>query len=69
MSLGSIAVIGGGINGLCIATELENKGWKTKLYERGNCLDQTSRASTKLLHGGLRYIDQGHFLLVAESLY
>lgn len=68
MSLGSVAVVGGGINGLCIAWELARCGWDVSLYERGQCLQQTSSASTKLLHGGLRYVEQGHLALVAESL-
>jgi glycerol-3-phosphate dehydrogenase len=68
MSLGSIAVIGGGINGLCIALELARRGWKVDLFERARCLAQTSSASTKLLHGGLRYLEQGHLALVAECL-
>jgi len=68
MSLGSVAVVGGGINGICIAWELAKRGWEVELFERGQCLRQTSSASTKLLHGGLRYIEQGHFGLVAESL-
>lgn len=68
MTLGHVGVIGGGINGLCIAWELAKRGWTVDLFERGRCLAQTSSASTKLLHGGLRYLEQGHLALVAESL-
>lgn len=68
MALGTVAVVGGGINGLCIAWELASRGWEVSLFERERCLQQTSSASTKLLHGGLRYIEQGHLSLVAESL-
>jgi glycerol-3-phosphate dehydrogenase len=68
MALGRVGVIGGGINGLCIAWELAQWGWAVELFERGSCLAQTSSASTKLLHGGLRYLEQGHLALVAETL-
>jgi glycerol-3-phosphate dehydrogenase len=67
-ALGKVAVIGGGINGLCMAWELSKRGWAVELFERGRCLSQTSSSSTKLLHGGLRYLEQGHLALVAESL-
>jgi len=68
MALGRVGVIGGGINGLCVSWELAQRGWCVELFERGSCLAQTSSASTKLLHGGLRYLEQGHLPLVAESL-
>jgi len=68
LALGQVAVVGGGINGLCIAWQLAKSGWAVELFERGRCLTQTSSASTKLLHGGLRYLEQGHLALVAESL-
>ena len=69
MALGKVAVVGGGINGLCIAWQLAVRGWQVELFERGRCLQQTSSASTKLLHGGLRYLEHGHLTLVAESLH
>ena len=62
------AVIGGGINGLCIAWELARNGLETILFERKYCLSATSSASTKLLHGGLRYLEQGNFGLVFDAL-
>jgi len=68
LDLGRVAVVGGGINGLCIAWELARRGWVVSLFEQNRCLAQTSNASTKLLHGGLRYLEQGHLALVAESL-
>ena len=68
MALGHVAIVGGGINGLCIAWELARCGWDVEVFERQRCLGQTSSASTKLLHGGLRYLEQGHLSLVAESL-
>ncbi len=53
---------------MCIAWELARRGWQVELFERNRCLGQTSSTSTKLLHGGLRYLEQGHLALVAESL-
>jgi glycerol-3-phosphate dehydrogenase len=67
MALGRVGVIGAGINGLCIAWQLALRGWHVTVFERGRCLAQTSSSSTKLLHGGLRYLEQGHVHLVAES--
>lgn len=64
-----IAVIGGGINGLCTAWQLAQEGHKVSLFERDELMHGTSRASSKLLHGGLRYLEQGHLRLVRESLH
>lgn len=64
----NIAVIGGGINGLCIAWFLIEQGGSVVLYEKGKLLSGTSSASTKLLHGGLRYLEQGAIKLVKEAL-
>ncbi len=63
-----VAVIGGGINGLCVAWQLAIDGHSVNLYEKGTLMAETSSASTKLLHGGLRYLQQGSFGLVKEAL-
>jgi glycerol-3-phosphate dehydrogenase len=63
-----IAVIGGGINGCGVAWELARKGYDVTLFERGLCGGQTSSATTKMIHGGLRYLEGLHVALVRESL-
>jgi glycerol-3-phosphate dehydrogenase len=63
-----VAIIGGGINGLCCAWLLAQQGHQITLYERNQLASATSRASSKLLHGGLRYLEQGQLRLVRESL-
>lgn len=63
-----IAVIGGGINGIASAWQLALAGHQVSLFERGQLLGATSAASSKLLHGGLRYLEQGEFRLVREAL-
>ena len=63
-----IAVIGGGINGAGSAWELVRRGYDVTLYERGRCGDQTSSKTTKMIHGGLRYLERLHVGLVRESL-
>jgi glycerol-3-phosphate dehydrogenase len=63
-----ICVVGGGINGLCCAWVLAQKGHDVHLIERGKLGRETSQASSKLLHGGLRYLEQGNLRLVRESL-
>lgn len=64
----NIAVVGGGINGVMSAWALLKNGHTVTLFERNKLMDETSSASTKLLHGGLRYLEQGAFGLVRESL-
>lgn len=68
MAGNNIAVIGGGINGCGIAWELARRGYEVVLYEKGTCGAQTSSATTKMIHGGLRYLERMHIGLVRESL-
>lgn len=63
-----IAVIGGGINGIMTSWALVEAGHYVDLYEKNKLMMATSSASTKLLHGGLRYLEQGQFRLVYEAL-
>lgn len=63
-----LAIIGGGINGLCIAWQLLQQGHQVELFERDGLMQATSSASSKLLHGGIRYLEQGHLGLVRLSL-
>lgn len=63
-----IAVVGGGINGSGVTWELARKGYDVTLFERNVCGGQTSSATTKLIHGGLRYLEGLHVALVRESL-
>jgi glycerol-3-phosphate dehydrogenase len=63
-----VLVVGGGINGCGIARDLAGRGWKVVLTERDDLAAHTSSASTKLIHGGLRYLEQGAFALVRKSL-
>ena len=52
-----IAVIGGGINGCGVARDAAGRGFKTLLVEADDLASATSSASTKLIHGGLRYLE------------
>src|SRR6202166_611550 len=63
-----LAVIGGGINGAAIARDAAMRGLRVALVDRGDFADATSSHSSKLIHGGLRYLAQGHLRLVRESL-
>lgn len=64
-----IGVVGGGINGLCTAWALLQEGHEVTLFEGDGLMGETSSASTKLLHGGLRYLEHGRVRLVYESLH
>ena len=63
-----LAVIGGGINGCGIARDAAGRGAKVLLLEAGDLAQGTSSASSKLIHGGLRYLEHYEFSLVRESL-
>jgi glycerol-3-phosphate dehydrogenase len=63
-----LAIIGGGINGAGIARDAAGRGLKVLLVEQNDLASGTSSASTKLIHGGLRYLAQGGFRLVREAL-
>src|SRR5687768_2011839 len=63
-----LLVIGGGINGAGIARDAAGRGLSVMLVEQGDLASATSSASSKLIHGGLRYLEQFEFKLVAESL-
>jgi glycerol-3-phosphate dehydrogenase len=63
-----LLVIGGGINGVGIARDAAGRGLSTLLVERADLAGATSSSSSKLIHGGLRYLEQFEFRLVAEAL-
>ncbi|QBZ83717.1 Aerobic glycerol-3-phosphate dehydrogenase [Hydrogenovibrio crunogenus] len=64
----NIAIVGGGINGIMTAWELLKQGHSVTLFEKDEVMKQTSSASSKLLHGGLRYLENYEFRLVKEAL-
>jgi glycerol-3-phosphate dehydrogenase len=68
MKLYDLAVIGGGINGVSVARDAAGRGLSVLLAEQGDLASATSSASTKLIHGGLRYLEHFQFRLVRESL-
>jgi len=63
-----VLVIGGGINGVGIARDAAGRGLSTLLVERADLASATSSSSSKLIHGGLRYLEHYEFRLVAEAL-
>lgn len=64
-----IIVIGGGATGLGVALDGASRGYKTLLLEQSDFAKGTSSRSTKLVHGGVRYMAQGDLLLVMEALH
>lgn len=63
-----LAIIGGGINGVGIARDAAGRGLKVLLVERDDLASHTSSKSTKLVHGGLRYLEHYEFNLVRKAL-
>ena len=63
-----LAIIGGGINGTGIARDAAGRGLRVLLLEQNDLGSGTSSASTKLIHGGLRYLEHGALRLVREAL-
>ncbi|MBF9002531.1 glycerol-3-phosphate dehydrogenase [Vibrio nitrifigilis] len=63
-----IIVVGGGINGAGIAAEASQRGLKVAIYDAQDFAGATSSASSKLIHGGLRYLEHYEFRLVSEAL-
>ena len=63
-----VIVIGGGVNGAGVARDAAGRGARVLLIEQGDLAQGTSSASTKLIHGGLRYLEHYEFGLVREAL-
>ena len=64
-----IIVIGGGATGLGVAVDAASRGYRTLLLEQADFAKGTSSRSTKLVHGGVRYLEQGNVKLVLEALH
>jgi len=67
--LWDIIIIGGGATGLGVAVDAATRGYKTLLLEQHDFAKGTSSRSTKLIHGGVRYLAQGNVSLVLEALH
>jgi glycerol-3-phosphate dehydrogenase len=63
-----VLVVGGGINGVGLARDLAGRGWRVTLCEQDDLASHTSSAATKLIHGGLRYLEYYEFSLVRKAL-
>ena len=63
-----VAIIGGGISGVAIARECARAGRRTLLIEQHDFASGTTSRSTRIIHGGLRYLERGELSLVRESL-
>jgi glycerol-3-phosphate dehydrogenase len=63
-----VAVIGAGVNGVCAAIALAEKRFQVTVFEAKSPFVETSSKSSKLLHGGIRYLENWHLKLVREAL-
>ena len=63
-----IGIIGGGVIGVCTAIESLKLGHSVTLFESSKCFSETSSKSSKLLHGGIRYLENFEFGLVFNAL-
>lgn len=68
LAASKIAVIGGGINGLMSAWALSSRGAQVELFEKNKLLAATSSSSSRMLHGGIRYLENFQFGFVREAL-
>ena len=68
MNTYDLVIIGGGINGTAIARDVSGRGLSILLCEKDDLANHTSSASTKLIHGGLRYLEYYEFSLVRHAL-
>ncbi|XOD66592.1 MAG: FAD-dependent oxidoreductase [Flavobacteriales bacterium Tduv] len=67
--LWDIIIIGGGATGLGVVVDAASRGYKSLLLEQSDFAKATSIRSTKLLHGGIRYLAQGNIKLLYEALH
>lgn len=63
-----VLVVGGGVNGVGVALDAAGRGLSVALCEKGDLAGATSSSSSKLIHGGLRYLEHYEFRLVKEAL-
>src|SRR5439155_12722587 len=63
-----VAIIGGGINGVALARECARAGKRTLLVEQNDFASGVTSRATRIIHGGLRYLEHGEINLVRESL-
>src|SRR5436309_1707446 len=64
-----LLILGGGITGAGVALDAALRGWRVALIDKGDFASGTSSVSSKLVHGGLRYLEHGNFALVYEALH